>query len=429
MGLKTTLKKNKWMLKLITSSSFKEKKKIISGFSNAKQYYKVENTSTDMKKMLKCALCPNMCRFECPVLRATKKEMYAPATKARLCYHMERGSINFSDLHSAEVPYFCTNCDGCRTWCPMDISTGDLLRGVRADLMKKEIYIPGVKEYCDKVIQNKTSFTAQTFKADSSININMDNPEVFYYCGCVMAEKKISAVKANIEILKTAGISFCTYTSERECCAGPLYTLGFDSVVKQFGERNIALIGKSGAKIVVTDCPACANTIANTYKTLGLKHNFKVLTTVQYYKQLIEEGKLKLIKPVNTIITYHDPCITVRKLDRHEFVDTGNLNFEKRYNKEQHLDPARFIFSQIPQLTLKEVFLHGQQTQCCGRGGVSHIHHAEISDEIGKQRVEQLKSTGAEYIVSSCPACEEGFIANGGSNCLDIAEIILKSIK
>ncbi len=93
------------------------------------------------------------------------------------------------------------------------------------------------------------------------------------------------------------------------------------------------------------------------------------------------------------------------------------------------MDPARFIFSQIPQLTLKEVFLHGQQTQCCGRGGVSHIHHAEISDEIGKQRVEQLKSTGAEYIVSSCPACEEGFIANGGSNCLDIAEIILKSIK
>lgn len=411
MGLLAKITKYKWVAKLILSTSAKNRKKAIQGMRNEKEYYHVENTQVDMKELLKCALCPNMCRFECPVLRVTQKEMYAPATKARLTYHMERGNLDMSDLHTAEVAYMCTNCDGCRNWCPMDISTGDLLSQVRADFVDREIFIPGVKEFNDRVDENQTAFVPDTFSRNVELNVNMENPEVFYYTGCVMAEKKPEAVKANMKIFEKAGIRYCTYMDERTCCGGPLATLGFNETVKEFAQKNLKLFENSGAKIIVSDCPACTNTIRNTYKSLGFKHSYEVYTSVEYYRKLIEEGRIPPTKPVELSITYHDPCISSRG-------KMGTIDIEN----------ARYIFSKIPGLDFREVYLHGSETQCCGRGGVSHVHHPEVSDTIGKQRIEQLRETGAEYIVSACPACEEGFMFNDGNPVLDIGEILARSL-
>ena len=412
MGLLAKIKKYKWIGKLIFSSSLKNTKKIIHGFRHEKDFYHVEKTHVNMKELLKCALCPNMCRFECPSLRVTQKEMYSPATKARIAFHMEKGNLDMVNLHTAEVAYMCTNCDGCRNWCPMDISTGDLLTQVRADLMEREIYIPGVKEFNDRVLVNQTTFVPETFSRNPEFNVNMENPEVFYYMGCVMAEKKPEAVLANMKILKKAGIRFCTFSDERTCCGGPLNTLGFFDSVKKFAKKNLALFNKSGAKFIITDCPACTNTIRNTYKALGFKHKFHVTTSVEFYRTLLEKEKITPSKQVDVSITYHDPCISSRG-------KMGTVDIEN----------ARYIFSRIPGLDFREVYLGGNETQCCGRGGVSHVHHAEESDAIGRQRIQQLKDTGAQYLVSACPACEEGFLFIGGNPVMDIGEILALSLE
>lgn len=412
MGLLLKIKKYKWMARLIISGSLKDLRKTIKGFRHEKDFYEVENTHVDMKELLKCALCPNMCRFECPALRVTQKEMYAPATKARLMYHAERGDLDLTDLHTAEVAYMCTNCDGCREWCPMDISTGDLLSQVRADLVDRDIHIPGTKEFNDRVCESKTAFTPETFSQHYNLNVRIEDPEVFYYTGCVMAEKKPEAVKANMKILNKAGIRYCTYMDERTCCGGPLATLGFLDTVKEFGRKNLELFKRSGATTIITDCPACTNTIRNTYKSLGLKHNFKVCTSVEYYRKLIEAGRITPRKPVNISITYHDPCISSRG-------KMGTIDIEN----------ARYILSKIPGLEFREVYLHGSETQCCGRGGVQRIHHPEVADTIGRQRITELRETGAEYIVSACPACEEGFIFNEGNPVFDIGEILARSLE
>ncbi|MCP4761387.1 MAG: (Fe-S)-binding protein [archaeon] len=423
------IKKYKWMVDLAGNTTWEEKKRIVGSWTKGKQYYEVENSQTNMKEVLKCALCPNMCRFECPTLRVTQKETYSPAAKIRIMYYWERGNIikNKAEVlkSTAEVAYLCVNCNGCQAWCPMDISAGDLLKGVRADLVKHEIYIPEIKEFNDRLEENKTAFKKDTFSSDNSFNVVMENPEIFYYIGCVMAEKKPEAVKANIEILKMAGVRFSTLTNERQCCGGPLNTLGFTDTVKKFAENNIQLFEKAGAPVIISDCPACATTIEQTYIELGFKHKYQVLTTTQYFKKLINERKISPTESVDLTITYHDPCYTARGLEKQESL----LNDPTNINKSKYNNSAREIFSEIPGLILKETFLHGKETQCCGRGGVCHVHHPEISDMIGKQRVEQLKETGADIICSSCPSCEEGLIDNGGGNVLDIGEILLKSLK
>ncbi len=401
--------KSTWLVKAFLAMPFKLKVKFIKGFTGAKRYTTIPGRvpHVDMKELLMCALCPNMCRFECPSLRVTRKEMYAPATKARIAYHIEKGELDASDPHTAEVPYLCTNCNGCKHWCPMDISAGELLKNVRADLVEMGHVSEPLRAFNQNVKDNGTTFTKDTFK-NPDYNVVTENPDIFYYMGCVMAEKKPEAVRATMAILSKAGITFSTHATKRSCCGGPLFTTGFRDTARELGEKNLALFRESGARCIVTDCPACADTIKNTYKTLGLKHDHDVYTTTEYFKKLIDEGKITPSKDVNMSITYHDPCITARV-----FNDTTT---------------ARYIFGKIPGLTVIEPFLHGVETQCCGMGGVSHVHHPVESEAIGKQRLDQLIATGAKKIVTACPACEEGFIiADGGKNDrdLDISEFLL----
>ncbi|MBN2151106.1 MAG: (Fe-S)-binding protein, partial [Candidatus Lokiarchaeota archaeon] len=306
--------KSSWMVKLFFSMKPVVALKFIKGFLGAKKYYKTHSrkAAVDMKSLLKCAHCPDMCKFECPTLRVTHKELYAPAVKARIAYLIERGDLDPVDPHTAEVPYMCTNCDGCRHWCPMDISTGQLLKAVRADLVAMDCVSEDLKDFDTRVLENGTTFTKETFSAHPEFDVRDESPDVFYYMGCVMAEKKPEAVLANMAILKKAGVKFSTYASERCCCGGPSNTVGFRATTRHLAGKNLALLARAGAKTVVTDCPACADTLRNVYKELGIKHGYTVLTTVEFYRILVEQGTLKLDKPVDETVTYHDPCIAAR---------------------------------------------------------------------------------------------------------------------
>jgi heterodisulfide reductase subunit D len=404
--------KNTWLVNAFIKMKFPLKVKFIRGFTGAaKKYYRVPRAAAphvEMKQLVKCGLCPNMCRFECPALRVTHKEMYAPATKTRISYHMERGHISWDDPHSAEVPYLCTNCDGCRYWCPMDISAGELLKAVRADIVENGFVNQDLVVFNDRVLKNRTTFESDTFTRDPALDVNMEGADVIYFPGCVMVEKKPESVRATIAILKQAGVQFCMHMDIRGCCGGPLNTVGFLASVKEFARKNLAMFKEAGVKTIVTDCPACAETIAIVYPRLGIKHKFEVLTTTQYFAMLHAAGKLPFTVPVDMTITYHDPCITARRLD--------------------DVETVRKIFAEIPGLELHEAFLHGKETQCCGMGGVEHVHHPAVSEAIGSQRLAQLQKV-APLLVTSCPACEEGFMIAGGTHeqVLDIAEIVAKA--
>lgn len=405
--------KSSWMVKTFFKMKPGVAGKFIKGMLGAKKYYRsIGAAVVNMKDLVRCMCCPDMCKFECPSLRVTRKEMYAPATKARIAYHIERGDLDPANPHTAEIPYMCTNCNGCKHWCPMDISTGQLLKGVRADLVARDCVSDDLKDFDTRVLENGTTFTKTTFTSRPEFDVRAENPDVFYYMGCVMAEKKPEAVLANMAILKKAGVTFSTLAAERCCCGGPSNTVGFQATTRHLAAKNLALFARSGAKTIVTDCPACADTLRNTYKELGFKHGYMVFTTVEFFKLLIEQGTLKLSKPVNETITYHDPCITARYFD--------------------DVTSARAILGKIPGLVLKEPFLTKEETQCCGMGGVSHVHHPEESEAIGKQRYDQLISTGAKFIVTACPACEQGFMIAAGKDStrvVDIAELIAAAIE
>jgi len=61
-------------------------------------------------------------------------------------------------------------------------------------------------------------------------------------------------------------------------------------------------------------------------------------------------------------------------------------------------------------LEIKEAYLHGEETRCCGYGGGYHVTNKDLSIKEGIIRLEQLRKHSPGYIVSTCPTCELSFL-------------------
>ncbi len=389
------LKKYKWMGPIIQKMDRDTKKVFMKSFRmRDKNFFPEGDYNADVKNLVNCMLCPNMCRFDCGTLQASQKETMSPAYKARIGYYLTMGKIDYNDSEFVDLMYKCTNEESCKVWCPFGFSVVSLLETVRDDINAKG-YMP---DYCKEQIKKlKESNTIEgyniyeTYKENGIENIETDgNDDVFYYLGCE-SMKFPEVIKANMNILKKAGIKFSTNLDTKVCCGGPLFNIRDLTTAKDFAEKNKSLIESTGAEIIVSDCPGCVLTLTKRYETLGIKIDKKIIHIVEYIKRLLDEGK---IKPTKNIVddlkkvTIHDPCLIARNME-----DTSSI---------------RDILGKIPGLELVEPRFNKEYVHCCGWSGTAHWADRELAIKEAAIRVNELKETGAEVFVSACPLCELG---------------------
>jgi glycolate oxidase iron-sulfur subunit len=81
-------------------------------------------------------------------------------------------------------------------------------------------------------------------------------------------------------------------------------------------------------------------------------------------------------------ITYHDPCHLKKSLGVYEepriLIRSNNA----------------YIFREMPEADW-----------CCGMGGSFNLQYYEISSNIGKRKLENIKTAGAGVVATGCPAC------------------------
>ncbi len=424
MGIFETLKKYKWMLPLITKADRKTKAILMRNAMNKhKNFFPEIDSKADVKNLINCMLCPNMCRFDCGTLQAAQKESMAPAYKARIGYYLTMGIIDPADPANKDfvnLMYKCSNEENCKIFCPFEFSVVSLLETVRDDLADKGL----MPDYFNPKIQNlKNTSTIEdynifkTYKEKGIENIETDGKdEVFYYIGCE-SMKFPEVVKANIEILKRAGIKFSTNLEKKVCCSGPLFNFRDLITAKEFAQKNKELIDSTRASVIVSDCPGCVFTLTNRYKNMGVKLKPRIIHIVEYFSKLLEEGKLKVEKSISEelkTVTIHDPCLISRNL--------------------KDISSIRNIISRIPDIELKEPMYNKELTHCCGWSGTLHWADRDIAIKEAQNRVDELKETGANILISACPLCELG-LGYGVKEeekekikIIDISELLLKVI-
>ena len=359
-----------------------------------KNFFPEGDYKADVKNLVNCMLCPNMCRFDCGTLQASQKETMSPAYKARIGYYLTIGKIDYNDSEFVNLMYKCTNEENCKVWCPFGFSVVSLLETVRDDINAKGFMPDYCKEQVKKLKESNTIEgynIFETYKENEIENIETDgNDDVFYYLGCE-SMKFPEVIKANMNILKKAGIKFSTNLDTKVCCGGPLFNIRDLTTAKDFAEKNKSLIESTGAKIIVSDCPGCVLTLTKRYESLGIEIDKKIIHIVEYIKKLLDEGKIKPTKNIADDlkkVTIHDPCLIARNLD-----DTSSI---------------RAILGKIPGLELVEPRFNKEDVHCCGWSGTAHWADRDLAIKEATIRVSELKDTGAEIFVSACPLCELG---------------------
>jgi heterodisulfide reductase subunit D len=198
------------------------------------------------------------------------------------------------------------------------------------------------------------------------------------------------------------------------CCGSPLQRTGQVDKAIKVAKHNLEAIKKSGAKKVITSCSGCYKMIGGDYEELyGLKGDFEIMQMSQFLLDLIKKGELKLTKPVNKKVTYHDPC----HLGRHMGV----------------YETPRELLQSIPGVELVEMPRNREYAWCCGAGGGVRAGYPEITMFASTDRIKEAEDTGAQAVTSACPFCWRGLHDaieenNSKMELYDIVELVEKSI-
>jgi heterodisulfide reductase subunit D len=102
-------------------------------------------------------------------------------------------------------------------------------------------------------------------------------------------------------------------------------------------------------------------------------------------EEIITEGHLQL-EPLEQTVTYHDPC------------DLGRAS--------GIYDAPRNLIRAIPGLHFVEMATHHAHSHCCGGGGDVEMADPDLVVEVARRRIEEVKETGAQVLLSACQQCE-----------------------
>ncbi len=395
-----------------------------------------------------CAVC-GRCTFNCPAsisgkplspmdLVVTVKDrllemrpelVNAKDNKEKIQKVIEKHPL-FDKHFTEEWVWNCVTCGACEQECPVLVEHIDSIVDMRRHLVLDQSRMPETVQAALLSIEQRghpwrgTKFSRTDWTKGLDVPVLSEVPgdesraqqfDVVFWVGCTPAleERSQQTAIAMAKVLKRAGVKFAILGSEEQCNGDPARRLGNEYSFQVLAKKNIETLNSYGVKKILTTCPHCFNTMKNEYPDFGGTYEVEHYST--FVARLLQEGKLKLGKPINATVVYHDSCY----LGRHNGI----------------YDEPRDVLKSIPGVKMMEVPLRNRERGfCCGAGG-GHMWVEESSGRrINHIRTEHTLETGAQLVGVSCPFClqmfDEGLHAKnveGKQRAKDVIELIAES--
>jgi Fe-S oxidoreductase len=267
---------------------------------------------------------------------------------------------------------------------------------------------------------------------------------VLYFVGCTASYVNNEIAQSTAKILKAAGTDFMLMPDEW-CCGNTLFSVGMIDEARDLATRNIEEMRKTGAKTLLTSCAEGYRMWKVDYpKLLNISTEdlgFKVIHLVEYVDEMIKDGTLKMKKPFDTRMTYHDSCSLSRLSEpwtpwegKRGWMGCVEPRLKRRRGANGVYAQPRDILKAIPGVNLIEMPRTRENAFCCGAGRGTKEAFPEFARFSANHRLEEVKEIGAETLVSACPWCKNNFtqaVKENGDDVqvLDISEVICASIK
>lgn len=190
-----------------------------------------------------------------------------------------------------------------------------------------------------------------------------------------------------VSVLRKLGVDIGYMHEKEPCCGSPVYYAGFEKDYAEVARKNHRTFLEHGVKKIIGIVPGCTAALKNIYPKYVSDYELTVQHILEVILKRIEKKavRLKVDKPMR--VAYHDPCQLSRYL---------KLTEEPR-KILRCIDGIELVESDPDEV--------GRWSTCCGGGGLEATH-PELSDRMGKRRLDQLLKNDVTTIVTNCPACE-----------------------
>jgi heterodisulfide reductase subunit D len=327
----------------------------------------------------------------CPAYKHGLFESYGARGKFNIARALVDGVIDY-DADIAERVYACTDCRACAAYCFKFLDTVKVWRALKADLAERDLlpinFGAAVSEDSALAREHNVYDASHAERLDwLPSGARVDAPaDTVFFVGCTAAFVRHNMAIDTWAIMNKAKADF-TVLGDEWCCGHPYLEAGLLDEARQVMEHNIELITSLGANKVVFNCPGCLQTFkTDAPELLGYRLPFESVHILEEIDTLVEQGRVEFgVHLPKAVVTYHDPCPLGRGLGVY--------------------DAPRAVLKAIPGLRLVEMARHGEDAYCCGAGGLIRYDYAESAAESGSERLREAELTGADTLVTACPAC------------------------
>lgn len=217
----------------------------------------------------------------------------------------------------------------------------------------------------------------------ADLNLAMDGPRgtITYFVGCGMNFGFPDAAEDTLRVLAASG--YGVKVADNVCCGLPAYTHGHLKLARDLVRENLARLTEPD--MVVSDCASCSS---------FLKHYPEILEgepEAEAASRLAERARdlSQVLTPEmlagarrHGAVTYHQPC----HLGRYQGLAAR----------------PKELLSAIEGLEFRPL---READWCCGAAGTYAITQYDMSMQVLARKMANVAATGAETLVTSCPAC------------------------
>lgn len=374
----------------------------------------------------RCVRC-GRCSAVCPTYKVTLKESMLARGRIKLVREYVEANLQLSKRFKL-YNNLCLGCGACLDACPARIETPELIRLMKIEMIKQygmpvidslllkrvlaspqsfrniiKLFsinrklgitklLPGMIKATEQIIPEipKKSFRDLYFTHRKREMKNLPGKyKVGYFVGCLTNALFPSLVFDIIKVLENHDCEVII-PEEYDCCGLPHQSYGDIARSRKIATINIEAFLQKQVDYIVTDCGTCSHALKD-YKNYDWIHDEEKLKAKAFSSRVfdINEFLVDIVglkvgpKPIKECsVTYHDSC---------------------------HLNRSQKIFSQprkilmsIPGVLYKEM---PEANWCCGAAGSYSFQHHDISQKILQRKMDNVKSTGAQYVTAGCPAC------------------------
>ena len=382
----------------------------------------------EVYQCVRCASCLNVCPIWTLVGGHVYGHIYSGGIGAILT-----GLLNSMDDFS-KFSDLCIGCRKCVSICPGKIHIPDLIDELRSRYVKQHGLALPEKTAFQNILTNRKVFhtllrigaiaqkpvksgkfirhlplffagmtkgrslpaiAAEPFR-DRAEKLFQKNPKqpvlrAAFFSGCNLDFVFPETGESVVKVLQDLNVAV-SYPQAQSCCGKPALGMGDRETGKKIAKQNIEAFEKDGADVIICACPTCAETLHKTYAELFAddeewsRRVEAFCSKIREFTSFVADAYQKAGRLAPTAgshkITYHDSCHMKRGLGIYEqpraLLEAANgTEFVEMKNCDK----------------------------CCGMAGAFGVKYSEISLPILKEKIDNIKATGAETVAVACPAC------------------------